>query len=1148
MAAGTNGDKTKAPIEISKANEIEQLHLYIAAVVSFSGGNKSDIPTTSAFNAAVVPSYEEAVFLEDELKKGMTIVVLPDGTIFEGDDIQTRIDGLYYSIAQSYGSTDATTNPNSTTGLYLTEERQQDIKSALQKILLLGGGPPPPNITKGPATTKNMKISQNKTTFANMLNVETYRPSSYLMSASTPYRDPLAFILNRVWFKSPWYPNQIMFAPTSVDVLSYYNNTAALANWVVSYIGNTSLKHTMKGFVDYMCKPNQDGRCPAFVKQTSGMAKADLANPAFTKKDWLALFINQQLQQHVGKNGPLDYITQEYSVAGASSYKANKIKMEIEAHPNSIVALILLLWTVYPPGKKAWGSYIDMLKGAYSKVFSPKAPDVLNQRKKMLKGLMDKLYEVRIEKRIYQTQRSYFYRPKVHPKLAMSSVHFETIENYDDKLGRTLQPGSEKGAKQESSLAFVYEDVVDKKPPTEEDGKPLVSDVPLSYMSELTSWPQASHIILDVDTLKKSAAALDEDYYEIPFVKRLDLVLKDLVPPESRIANVTEKVPAGTYLYWLMGYLQFLYDESLADGKDRLNVQGLNFPSDKYFFMNSTNLTPLAKSPNWKSPATWLQSSEEGSDFYKSKGIGTPYNKMSFYPAILIDKEYEKSTSASSAVPLLSLLSGGDALLDTTGLGVSETGLPASMQSRHNILTIGNRVAKYGTITAAPIQSFIIDRQDATSPSMAVSIYDSQLFYDTDYEYAVTSLVLMPNVLSSYVLTPEDPIAFTSTGVEYTFHYKQRVGWEIKEIATQRPNETKTKSNFKYPPIPAWVEFYPFRGINNKILFNFKRISVGGDKALIQKEIKKKNWEPGWESCREFYEQNEKKLDTSNSVPFQDQPWEKIRIYQLSGDVPPTSVNDFKTLRREVDVPTEGSHAVLEIEPNVQHYFLFKSINNMDLVSYPSQVFSVKIYDEGGTVFPVVDVLPDFGGISTTPFAVVEGTKAKRKDSKEFTQNIRLEPAILQSAPNITKALPDLGYLNPSVFSNKDETKPQFKMRVTSNKTGRKVDFNILYRKNREDKTLRVLAATPEDVLVSWDSNVETAEFSKVQQYIDAWKSGQLTPYPAELTAAQIQALAAKTSKGAQTLAEEAVAHLHDQWGEVWELSVDIAKKESNSN
>tara|TARA_R110002110_G_scaffold69713_6_gene187915 strand:- start:3725 stop:5728 length:2004 start_codon:yes stop_codon:yes gene_type:complete len=667
-------------------------------------------------------------------------------------------------------------------------------------------------------------------------------------------------------------------------------------------------------------------------------------------------------------------------------------------------------------------------------------------------------------------------------------------------------------------------------------------------MSELTSWPQASHIILDVDTLKKSGAALDKDYYEIPFIKRLDLVLKDIVPPQARIAKIHEKVATGTYLYCLMAYLQFLYDKSKAVGKDRLNPPGLNYPSSNYFFVDTTNLTPLTENPNWKNPATWLQSSDKGFEFFVDKGIGVPYNKMSFYPAILIDKEYKKLTNPASAASLVSLLSGDDALLDTTGLGVSETDLPASMQSRHNILTIGNRVAKYGTIRAAPIQSFIIDRQDATSPSMAASIYDSQLFYDTDYEYALTSLVLMPNVLSSYVLTPEDPIAFTSTGVEYTFHYKQRIGWEIKEIATQRPNETKTKSNYKYPPIPAWVVFYPFRGVNNKILFNFKRVSVGGAKSLLQKEIKKENWEDGWGDCREFYEQNEKKLDTSNSVPFQDQPWEKIRIYQLSVDVPPTSVNDFKTLRREIDVSTEGSHAVLEIEPNVQHYFLFKCTNNVDLVSYPSQVFSVKIYDEGGTVFPVVDVLPDFGGISTTPFAVVENTKAKRKDSKEFTQNIRLEPAILQSAPNITKTLPDLGYLNPSVFSNKDETKPQFKMRVTSNKTGRKVDFNILYRKNREDKTLRVLAATPDDVLVSWDSNIETAEFTKVQQYIDAWKSMQLTPYPAELTAAQIQALAAKTSKGAQTLAEEAVARLHDQWGEVWELAVDITKKESSSN
>ena len=68
-------------------------------------------------------------------------------------------------------------------------------------------------------------------------------------------------------------------------------------------------------------------------------------------------------------------------------------------------------------------------------------------------------------------------------------------------------------------------------------------------------------------------------------------------------------------------------------------------------------------------------------------------------------------------------------------------------------------------------------------------------------------------------------------------------------------------------------------------------------------------------------------------------------------------------------------------------------------------------------------------------------------------------------------------------------------------------------------------------------TGVDTAGFSTVDEWVAAWKEGKLKPYPPKYTPKEIKALAAKTNLGEQTLLEEAIARLHNQWAEVWKLA-----------
>ena len=92
---------------------------------------------------------------------------------------------------------------------------------------------------------------------------------------------------------------------------------------------------------------------------------------------------------------------------------------------------------------------------------------------------------------------------------------------------------------------------------------------------------------------------------------------------------------------------------------------------------------------------------------------------------------------------------------------------------------------------------------------------------------------------------------------------------------------------------------------------------------------------------------------------------------------------------------------------------------------------------------------------------------------------MRIEPALLQQAPNPSKN--DIGYLTPVVFSGPNEERPQFKVRLTSKKTGKKVDFNIIYKKRLMKASdsageLNLNATRKNNILISYSSDANNGE------------------------------------------------------------------------
>ena len=106
----------------------------------------------------------------------------------------------------------------------------------------------------------------------------------------------------------------------------------------------------------------------------------------------------------------------------------------------------------------------------------------------------------------------------------------------------------------------------------------------------------------------------------------------------------------------------------------------------------------------------------------------------------------------------------------------------------------------------------------------------------------------------------------------------------------------------------------------------------------------------------------------------------------------------------------------------------------MGQISNPSRIFEVEIVNDGGAIYPYIRNV-DFRE---------RNTKQNTKDARRI---VMVSPTILQSLPEPTQVKPVTysGQLTNVQLGLKDEViwDKTYKMRITSSKTGRKIDINI---------------------------------------------------------------------------------------------------------
>ena len=156
----------------------------------------------------------------------------------------------------------------------------------------------------------------------------------------------------------------------------------------------------------------------------------------------------------------------------------------------------------------------------------------------------------------------------------------------------------------------------------------------------------------------------------------------------------------------------------------------------------------------------------------------------------------------------------------------------------------------------------------------------------------------------------------------------------------------------------------------------------------------------------------------------------------------------------------------VRIVPNKKYYYTFRVIDKDGNFSNPTSVYEVEIIDDNGTIYPIIDTI-DFD---------YENNLQSMKSVRKY---LHIIPSLEQSLIDLDTNKPDYdnqtagsyiainGNKNPKlglsdlkhkIFKDKDNEaddgkKEYFKVRMTSKKTGKKVDINVKFKvKHNETK------------------------------------------------------------------------------------------------
>ena len=252
------------------------------------------------------------------------------------------------------------------------------------------------------------------------------------------------------------------------------------------------------------------------------------------------------------------------------------------------------------------------------------------------------------------------------------------------------------------------------------------------------------------------------------------------------------------------------------------------------------------------------------------------------------------------------------------------------------------------------------------------------------------------------------------------------------------------------PPVAPDVTIVPYSGVSNRLLLLMN--SSTGEFTTSPVIIKPSDAE---QIARQYTAQTNIPITPEDAAAQvadgtlkleyrNDDPISRYEVFRTT--TRPTSYASFntnlsphKTVTGKVRLDKESSsaHLIDNIRPNTKYYYCFRALDVHNNFSNPTHVYEVEIVDNQGQIYMI---------LNTFMFT----TEVENKAFKSGRRYVYIEPSLRNVIYDGTIAagvmetdIPGSGtpILGPSTDNCWEKT---FKVRLTSKKTGKKVDLNIL--------------------------------------------------------------------------------------------------------
>jgi len=351
--------------------------------------------------------------------------------------------------------------------------------------------------------------------------------------------------------------------------------------------------------------------------------------------------------------------------------------------------------------------------------------------------------------------------------------------------------------------------------------------------------------------------------------------------------------------------------------------------------------------------------------------------------------------------------------------------------------------------TGDPIQTFWVPNASGINP---IEYIDTQVKYNTKYVYDVIAHTAVVGV--KYYYTPGDSF------IDYNFIGPDIINTIATDVISYPTLSLVPIKYFQYegtildsPPLMPHIDIIPYINEDRKLLFQMHAKIGEYSNVPVILDTEDQVYIDDLKEAAGY-------MDGAPIIFRTDDEISSFYIYRL--DEIPTSYDSFSDsvyavvsteVTDEEDSKLSWSASFIDgVVPNRPYYYMFRTVDQHNHKSYPSEVYKVTMVNDAGAIFPIIDTI-QFN--AEDPGSVVK--------TKNFQKLMQIIPTYNQRAldyenSNLIDPITDLVVSSPVPLKDQIQLGTEtdkvwnktFKIRLTSKHTGKKIDLNVTFNVENE--------------------------------------------------------------------------------------------------